>query len=206
MIAFRCGGLVLVARIEHGAHALLPALDNAALLIEVDHDALAGDLVAALLQMSLLRQGHGASRVVEHGTPAGRAAIALVDADLAFRHHLARFFGAVGIEHDAQRLAVHRHVGLRHDDLAPIGEHPRLVVELHRVRGDMHRPVVATQPEAAEQPLELIAVARVATVVGSGPVGTTGGQRHHEHHEHDRTPQHGYLTSAATASSAPSTT
>src|SRR5262249_15080763 len=125
MIALRAaaaGGL-LRGRIEHRADPVLSALDHAALLIEIDHHAVTLDLVGSLLQARLLRERDRPRSVVEHSAPTGGTAVPLVDAHLALGDDLARPLRLVGVEGDAQRIAVQRHVGLGDDDLAAVGQH-----------------------------------------------------------------------------------
>src|SRR5262249_25079228 len=86
-----CGSLrpgVLPGRVEHGLHALLPALDHAAILVDEDHHTIAGDLAGTVVQDGVLGQYQRALRLLEDRTPAPGPAGALVDAYVAQGHDL----------------------------------------------------------------------------------------------------------------------
>src|SRR5205814_7074053 len=72
---------ILLAGIDDGLHPLAAALDLAAVLVQVDDDAVTDDLVRTVVHHRRLGEDEGPVPLLEHGATAGCPAGPVVDAD-----------------------------------------------------------------------------------------------------------------------------
>ena len=153
-------------RVEHRLHALAPSFDDAAILVEVDDDAVAEHLVRPVVQHGRLAEDERPIRLVEHRPAARRPSRPVLDAHLAGRDDLAQARGAAAErepalrrrravlpvrEGDGQRVARDLQAALRRLDGASIDDDVAAVVVLEAVRGHDDRLLALAEPRRVEE-------------------------------------------------------
>src|SRR5262245_9318064 len=83
-----CGEGTVLARIEDRLHALPASLDDAPVLVEIHDDAVAGDLVRAVVQNRCFGEDQRPVALLEDGPAAGRPPGAVVDPHVSHRDDL----------------------------------------------------------------------------------------------------------------------